>query len=56
MKKKKEEDRSSMKYKIAEELGLLEKIDKYGWNSLTAKESGRIGGLISKKRGARQST
>ncbi len=49
MKIKKAEDRSSIKYKVAEELGLLEKIDQKGWNSLTAKESGKIGGYISKK-------
>lgn len=56
MKKVKEEDRSSIKYKVAEELGLLEKIDKNGWNSLTAKESGKIGGYISKKVQIKQST
>ena len=36
--KKKKEDRSSMKYKVAQELGLLEKVEKSGWDSLTAKE------------------
>ena len=39
-----------MKYEIAAELGLLEKIEKNGWKSLTAKESGRIGGLMTKKK------
>lgn len=39
-----------LKYEIAEELGLLDKVREGGWRSLTAKESGRIGGLISKKR------
>ncbi|MGI6561869.1 MAG: small, acid-soluble spore protein, alpha/beta type [Clostridia bacterium] len=47
--KKKKEDRSSMKYKVAQELGLLEKVEKSGWDSLTAKESGRIGGIISRR-------
>ncbi len=36
-----------LKYEIAEELGLLEKIKDVGWGGLTAKESGRIGGLIT---------
>lgn len=39
-----------MKYEVANELGLIEKIKKYGWKSLTAKETGRIGGLITKKK------
>lgn len=40
----------SLKYEIAEELGLLDKIIKDGWAGLTAKESGRIGGLMTAKR------
>lgn len=39
-----------MKYEITEELGLLDKVNRTGWKSLTAKESGRIGGLITKKK------
>lgn len=39
-----------LKYEIAEELGLMDKVITNGWKSLTAKESGRIGGLITKKR------
>ena len=35
---------------IAKELGLLEKVQKEGWKSLSAKETGRIGGLLSKKK------
>jgi hypothetical protein len=31
-------------------LGLLEKVHKTGWKSLTAKESGRLGGLIAKRK------
>ncbi len=38
-----------LKYEIAEELGYLDKVMKTGWKSLTAKESGRIGGLITKR-------
>lgn len=39
-----------MKYEIAEELGLLDKVLSEGWKSLSSKETGRIGGLITKKR------
>lgn len=39
-----------LKYEIAEELGLTEKINQVGWAGLTAKESGRIGGLITVKK------
>lgn len=39
-----------LKYEIAEELGLLDKVEQYGWKSLTARESGKIGGLINKKK------
>ncbi len=39
-----------MKYEIAEELGLLDKVLKDGWKSLSAKDTGRIGGLVTKKR------
>ena len=33
-----------MKFEIAQELGLDGKVMEQGWKSLTAKESGRIGG------------
>ena len=39
-----------MKFEIAAELGLADKVIAGGWRSLTAKESGRIGGLITKKK------
>jgi len=39
-----------MKYEIAEELGLTEKVNTTGWKSLTAKESGRIGGILAKRK------
>lgn len=39
-----------MKYEIAEELGLLDKVKKSGWKSLTSKESGKIGGIIAKRK------
>ena len=39
-----------MKYEIAKELGYLDKVMDLGWKSLTAKESGRIGGIMTKKK------
>ncbi|SHJ84191.1 small, acid-soluble spore protein, alpha/beta type [Tepidibacter formicigenes] len=39
-----------MKYEIANELGLMEKIDELGWAGLTAKEAGRIGGLLTARK------
>jgi len=39
-----------MKYEIAEELGLLDKVMTEGWRSLSSKETGRIGGLLAKKK------
>ena len=37
----------AMKYEVAEELGLLEKVERCGWRGLTSRESGRIGGIKS---------
>ncbi len=54
-KKKKELTKDDiLKLEIAGELGLLDKIEEKGWAGLTAKESGRIGGLMaaSKKKEA----
>ena len=39
-----------LKYEIAEELGLLERGMENGWKSLSAKETGRIGGLMTKRK------
>lgn len=39
-----------MKYEIAEELGLLERVLEDGWKTLSAKETGRIGGLITRRK------
>lgn len=39
-----------LKYEIASELGYLDKVMATGWKSLTAKESGRIGGLMTKRK------
>lgn len=39
-----------MKYEIAEELGLLDRVLTDGWKSLSAKETGRIGGLMTRRK------
>ena len=39
-----------LKYEIAEELGLLERVLDRGWKSLSAKESGRIGGMMTRRK------
>lgn len=43
-------ERDNLKLEIAEELGLTDKIKEVGWGGLTAKESGRIGGIITAKK------
>ena len=42
--------REKIKYEIAEELGLKDKVDAYGWGGLTAEETGRIGGIMTKRK------
>ena len=39
-----------LKYEIAEEWGLLDKVMEEGWKSLSSKETGKIGGLMTKKK------
>lgn len=38
------------RWEVANELGLFDKVIHNGWRSLTAKESGRIGGIIASKK------
>ncbi|QSQ09601.1 hypothetical protein H0A61_01976 [Koleobacter methoxysyntrophicus] len=45
-----EKSKGTLKYEIAEELGLLEKVRKLGWGGLSAEETGRIGGLVAKRK------
>ena len=48
-------DEERMKYEIAEEMGLLDKVLEDGWRSLSAKETGKIGGMMtSRKRKSQQ--
>ena len=62
MAKKKEEkidlnnipEEEKVKYEIAEELGLLDKISENGWKGLTSRESGRIGGIMGKRKRAQK--
>jgi small acid-soluble spore protein F (minor alpha/beta-type SASP) len=42
--------REKIKYEIAEELGLREKVDRFGWSGLTAEETGRIGGIMTNRK------
>lgn len=49
-KKKEITPEEKLKYEIAEELGLLDKVLTEGWKSLSSKETGKIGGLVSKRR------
>lgn len=39
-----------LKFEIADELGLADKVRERGWRSLTAQESGRIGGIMRKRK------
>ncbi|WP_340162568.1 small, acid-soluble spore protein, alpha/beta type [Thermoclostridium caenicola] len=39
-----------LKLEIAKELGLYDKIMAHGWKSLSPKETGRIGGILSRKK------
>lgn len=45
----KAQEKEALKYEIAQELGLADKILEHGWKGLTAKESGRIGGIMNKR-------
>lgn len=45
-----EKEREKLKYEIARELGLLEKVEAQGWKALSAKETGRIGGIMTRRK------
>ena len=42
----------SLKLEIAAEIGVYDKVLAQGWRSLTAKESGRIGGMMTRRKRA----
>lgn len=39
----------ALKLQVARELGLMDKVMREGWKGLSAKETGRIGGLMSRR-------
>ena len=39
-----------LKYEIAQELGLMEKLRQVGWAGLSTAESGRVGGLVGARK------
>ena len=44
------EEKDRMKYEIAEELGLLDQVLEEGMEIFVFKETGRIGGLMTRRR------
>ncbi len=38
-----------LKYEVAQELGLLDKIKLGGWKTLTSRENGRIGAIVKER-------
>ncbi len=48
--KKRPEDWENLKQEIAKELGLWDKVRAEGWSGLSAAESGRLGGVFSKRK------
>lgn len=50
------EGQERMKYEIAEELGLLEQVLESGWRSLSAKETGKVGGMMTSRKKQHQSS
>ena len=35
-----------LKYEVAEEIGLMDKVQSIGWGDMTSRECGRVGGHI----------
>ena len=38
------------KYEVAKKLGIYDKVLEKGWGSLTAEETGRVGGVLRKRK------
>ena len=38
------------KYEVAKELGIYDKVLEKGWGALTAEETGRVGGVLRKRK------
>ena len=47
-------DSEKMKYEIAGELGVLEQVLEHGWKSLSAKETGKIGGMMTGRKSRKE--
>ena len=47
MRYRKPTSRERRKYRAAEAAGLLDRVMEVGWAGLSAKESGRIGGILA---------
>ncbi len=43
------DENERLKFETATELGLADRLMKDGWKSLSASETGRIGGIMNKK-------
>ncbi len=54
MEKKQVKKQDMLKLEVANELGLAEKVLQFGWKSLSAKETGKIGGMVSKRKKSMQ--
>lgn len=48
--KKTPPDMEALKLEIAAELGLLDKVREVGWAGLSAKETGRVGGILNRRK------
>ena len=45
-----------LKYQAAQQLGLMEKLQRVGWAGLSAQETGRVGGLVRRLKKQRKDT
>jgi small acid-soluble spore protein F (minor alpha/beta-type SASP) len=43
------DEKERLKFETATELGLADRLRKDGWKSLSASETGKIGGIMNKK-------
>ena len=46
----KQQENERLKFEVAWELGLLDKLEAVGFKGLTARETGRIGGRMNQKK------
>lgn len=48
--KKEDPLKEKLKEEVAKELGLMDEVREKGWGGLTSRQTGRIGGYISRKK------